>query len=255
MHAVGVDISPFNAMISNAKVEKHNIPEIREAIRNITLNLENFQKTKNNIAFEDHLLSELAKFNYKYFPSPEYKRKVTKGEINEQEYAKDKEQKFLSIYYDLVEKYKIKIKQDKNSSFLDKWFLFPVREEIDFVFKALQEVDNNDVKNILAIILSRTVRSCRATTHADLATLKEPVTTTYYCKKHGKICKPIFSIEGWWRRYTIDTLNRLKEFDRLRTETFQICLTGDSRTIDICKEIEKRNSEFAKIIAETKDKR
>jgi hypothetical protein len=194
MPAIGVDISAFNAMISNAKVEKYDIPEIMEAIRNITLNLENFQKTKNNVAFEEHLLSELSKFNYTYFPSPEYRRKVMNGEIDEQEYAKNKEQKFLSIYYDLVEKYKIKIKQDKNNSFLDKWFLFPVREEIDFVFKELKKVDNKDIKKILAIILSRTVRSCRATTHADLATLKEPVTTTYYCKKHGKICKPIFSI-------------------------------------------------------------
>ena len=69
------------------------------------------------------------------------------------------------------------------------WFLFPVREEIDFVFKELKKVGNKDIKKILAIIFSRTVRSCRATTHADLATLKEPITTTYYCKKHGKVCK------------------------------------------------------------------
>ncbi|MEW6607231.1 MAG: DNA methyltransferase [bacterium] len=254
LHAIGIDISAFNTMISNAKVEKHNIPQIRETIQKITLSLENFQETKNNIAFEKHLLSELSKFNYKYFPSPEYKRKVTKGEIDEQEYTKDKEQEFLIIYYDLVEKYKIKIKQDKDNSFLDKWFLFPVREEIDFMFKELKKENSKDIKKILAIILSRTVRSCRATTHADLATLKEPVTTTYYCKKHGKICKPIFSIKEWWQRYTIDTLNRLKEFDRLRTETFQICLTGDSRTIDIYEEIKKRNSEFAKILIEQKIK-
>ncbi len=254
MHAIGVDISAFNAMISNAKLEKHNIPQLREAIQKITLSLKNFQKTKNNIAFEEHLLSELAKFNYKYFPSPEYKRKVRKGEINEQEYTKDKEQEFLSIYYDLVEKYKIKIKQDKNNSFLDKWFLFPVREEIDFVSKELNKVVNKDIKKILAIIFSRTVRSCRATTHADLATLKEPVTTTYYCKKHGKVCKPIFSLKGWWQRYTIDTLNRLKEFDRLRTETFQICLTGDGRTIDIYERIKKKNPDFAELLLRQKIK-
>lgn len=254
MHAIGVDISAFNAMISNAKLEKHNIPQLREAIQKITLSLKNFQKTKNNIAFEEHLLSELAKFNYKYFPSPEYKRKVRKGEINEQEYTKDKEQEFLSIYYDLVEKYKIKIKQDKNNSFLDKWFLFPVREEIDFVSKELNKVVNKDIKKILAIIFSRTVRSCRATTHADLATLKEPVTTTYYCKKHGKVCKPIFSLKGWWQRYTLDTLNRLKEFDRLRTETFQICLTGDGRTIDIYERIKKKNPDFAELLLRQKIK-
>lgn len=254
MHAIGIDISAFNAMISNAKVEKHNIPQIREAIREITLKLDDFQKTKSNIAFEERLLTELGKFNYKYFPSPEYKRKVSRSEINEKEYSKDKEQEFLTIYNDLVEKYKIKIKQDKNNSFLDKWFLSPVREEIDFLFNELKKIDNTDLKRILAIILSRTVRSCRATTHADLATLKEPVTTTYYCKKHGKMCKPIFSIKGWWERYTIDTLNRLRQFDRLRTETFQICLTGDSRTIDIVGEIKKKRPQFAEILEKQKIK-
>jgi len=254
MHAIGVDISAFNAMISNAKIGKHNIPGIEEAIRNITLNLENFQRMENNIAFEERLLSELSKFNYKYFPSPEYKRKVREGEINEQEYAKNKEQKFLSIYYDLVEKYKIKIKQDKNKSFLDMWFLFPVRGEIDFIYEEFKKIDDEDVKKVLSVILSRTVRSCRATTHADLGTLKNPVTTTYYCKKHSKLCKPIFSIKGWWRRYTIDTLNRLKEFDRLRTETFQICLTRDSRTIDIYEEIKKKNPAFAELLLKQKIK-
>ena len=129
-----------------------------------------------------------------------------------------------------------------------------MREEIDFLFKELKNIDNKDVKRVLAIILSRTVRSCRATTHADLATLKEPVTTTYYCKKHGKICKPIFSIRNWWQTYTADTLNRLKEFDRLRTETFQICLTGDSRTIDVYEETKKRNPVFAQILLNEKIK-
>jgi len=252
MHAIGIDISAFNAMIGNVKIEKHNIPEIKEAIRNITLSLENFQKTKNNVAFEEHLLSELSKFNYNYFPSPEYKIKIKKGEINEEEYGREKEKEFLRIYYALVEKYQIKIKQDKDNTFLDRWFLLPVREEIDFLLGELKKIDNEDIKRVLAIILSRTVRSCRATTHADLATLKQPVTTTYYCKKHGKICKPIFSIKGWWKRYTVDTLRRLKEFDKLRTNTFQICLTGDSRTIDIYEEIKKRKPVLASLLAKQK---
>lgn len=252
MHAIGIDISAFNAMISNTKVEKHNISLLEEAIHQLTLKLNDFQKTRNNIAFEEHLLSELAKFNYKYFPSPEYKRKVRKGEINEEEYAKAKEKEFFKTYYALVEKYQIKINQDRDNTFLDKWFLFPVREEIDFLFGELKKIDNKDIKVVLAIILSRTVRSCRATTHADLATLKQPVTKTYYCKKHGKICKPIFSIKGWWQRYTTDTLYRLKKLDKLRTNTFQICLSGDSRRIDIYEEIKRRKPELASILLKQK---
>ena len=221
IHAIGIDISSFNVMITNVKIERHNLPLITEAIRKLTSRLKDFQKNRNNIAFEEHLLSELSKFNSKYFTSPEYERKIRKGEINEGKYGKEKEEEFLLTYNDLVNKYFIKIKQDKNGSFLEKWFLTPVREEIDFLFKELKNLDNKDIKKVLAIILSRTVRSCRATTHADLGTLKEPVTTTYYCKKHGKICKPLFSILDWWQRYTIDTLHRLKEFDKLRTIPFK----------------------------------
>jgi len=252
MHAIGIDISSFNVLISNVKVEKHNLILIADIIHKLTSRLKDFQNTKNNTIFEEDLLSELAKFNAKYFPSPEYKRKVTNGIINENEYSKEKEKEFLTIYNDLIQKYQIKIKQDKNETFLDKWFLEPVRKELDFLAQEIRKIDNEDVKNVLTIILSRTARSCRATTHADLATLKEPVTTTYYCKKHGKICKPIFSITKWWEFYTVDTLNRLKEFDKLRTNTFQVCLTGDSRTIDIYEEIKKRNSSFAEMVLRQK---
>jgi len=254
LHAIGIDISAFNVMISNIKIAKHDFQRLTHTIRNLTTDLEEFQINKRNVQFEEHLLTELSKYNSRYFPSPEYKRRVRQGQINEIEYAKEKEKAFLPIYFDLVKQYQIKVTQDKNETFLDKWFLAPVREEIDFLFKKIQQIQNPEIKRTLAIILSRTVRSCRATTHADLATLKKPVTTTYYCKKHGKICKPIYSIKGWWKRYTIDTLNRLREFDRLRTETFQICLTGDSRVIDIYEEIKKQNPEFAELLQNQKIK-
>ena len=102
------------------------------------------------------------------------------------------------------------------------------------------------------MILSRTIRSCRATTHADLATLVEPVTTTYYCAKHGKICKPLFTILAWWERYAADTVKRLAEFDRRRTATQQICLNGDSTDIDILAELAKRNKPLADLANQQK---
>ncbi|MBW1650850.1 MAG: site-specific DNA-methyltransferase, partial [Deltaproteobacteria bacterium] len=239
INAIGIDISAFNAMLSNAKIKKYNISDIKQSAYNITAKLENFQKTKNNTAFEENLLAELTEFNRLYFPSPEYKIKARKGEIDEKKYAKDKEKKFSNVYFDLVKKYKIKITQNNNSSFLDKWFLFPVREEINCILNELNKIKNNNIKKILAIILSRTLRSCRATTHADLGTLKKPVIKTYYCKKHGKICKPLFSIANWWKRYVKDTVKRISEFDKVRTDTFQKCLAGDSRTINIESETKK----------------
>lgn len=254
MHSIGIDVSAFNSMISNTKVEKHDVRQLRETINALSSRLIEFQKRKKNIAFEEHLLSELSQFNRQFFPSPEYKRKVNKKEINEKKYGKDRENEFISVYDELVEEYGIKIEQDQDGSFLDRWFLFPVRAEIDFLFNELSKIENDNIKKVLSIILSRTVRSCRATTHADLATLKSPVTKPYYCKKHGKICKPIFSIKGWWERYSKDTLNRLQQFDRLRTGTYHLCLTGDSRTMDIFEETEKKYPEFGELIVSQKIK-
>jgi DNA modification methylase len=254
IHCIGIDVSSFNSMISNTKVEHHNFSLLQESINRLTKKLKDFQRNKTNIAFEEHLLSELATFNSGYFPSPEYKIKVRNGKINETEYAEEKAKEFLHTYYSLIDKYQIKIEQDKKDSFVDKWFLQPVREEVDFLFEELKKIDNKDIRRITAIILSRTVRSCRATTHADLATLIEPVTTTYYCKKHGKICKPIFSVLGWWERYTVDTLSRLNEFENLRTDTFQICLTCDSRTINIYEETRKRHPQLAELLTTQKIK-
>lgn len=254
MHAIGMDVSAFNCLISNVKVGKHNISLLIETIQELNEKLNDFENNRNNIMFEEHLLNELAIFNSKYFPSPEYKRKIKNGKINEADYGKQKEEEFLEFYYALIKEYGIKVKQDSEDTFLSKWFLFPVREEIDFLFNEIRKIDDKDIKSVLAIILSRTVRSCRATTHADLATLKEPVTTTYYCKKHGKICKPLFSIKGWWQRYTIDTITRLQHFNKIRTDTHQICLPGDSRTSDIYEEVKKRDPALAKILSSRKIK-
>ena len=112
------------------------------------------------------------------------------------------------------------------------------------------EIKSSSTREIVSVILSRTIRSCRATTHADLATLLEPVTTAYYCSKHGKICKPLFSIMKWWKAYPKDTIKRLQQFDALRTNTYQLCLTGDSRNMDIFKRVKRENAKFGKLLEE-----
>jgi DNA modification methylase len=252
IYAIGVDVSAFNSFISNIKIGKHDFQAIEQKLKQITKNLENFLKNSHALEFEAELLIELNKFNSKYFPSPGFKYKVRQRQINEYKYGQEKEREFLKIYNKLVKKYGIKLKQCQNKTFVDKWYLQTVREEIDFIFNEVKQIKNLDAKKVSSIILSRTIRSCRATTHSDLATLKEPQITTYYCKKHGKICKPLFSILNWWRRYSVDTLKRLKQFENLRTGTKQICLTGDSRNIDILGELENRYPVFAKLAKKQK---
>lgn len=246
MHAIGIDISAFNSLIANMKVGKVNFQDLHNEIQRITNLLKEFIFQSNNTQFENELLEELNVFNKAYFPSPEFKIKVRQKEIDEKTYTTEKEQEFSETFVKLQKKYQLKIKQDKTDSFLEKWYLKSVKNEIDFVFEQLKHVKNPTTKKVLTIILSRTIRSCRATTHADLATLKEPVSQTYYCRKHGKICKPLFSMLSWWERYGKDTIKRLSEFNQLRTNTFQKCLQGDARSIDIFSSLREKTEAFTK---------
>ncbi len=254
LHSIGVDISAFNSLISNVKVQKVDFIDLTNEINKITFTLKEFIAKNNNLQFENELLQKLNVFNKKYFPSPEYKIKVRKKEINEKEYAPIKEKEFTKIFNNLRNKYNLKIEQDSLDNFLDMWYLLPIRKEIDFAFKQLKQIKNTSTQKIITIILSRTIRSCRATTHADLATLKEPIKQTYYCKKHGKICKPLFSILSWWKKYSRDTIKRLYEFNNLRSNTYQICLQGDARNIDIISSLEIKNPRFYKIVKNKKIK-
>ena len=251
MHSIGIDISRFNSFISNIKVGKYDFEDIQKEITKITHALKEFQKKK-YILFEKKLAEKLNTFNKQHFTSPEFRYKVRRKEINEKSYSQQKSQEFLKIYYALVSEYKIQLCQKANISFLDRWFLEPVRSEIDFLFSKIKTIKNSKTKKLLSLILSRTIRSCRATTHADLATLKTKQIETYYCRKHGKICKPLFSVLGWWKRYSEDTLQRLKQYEMLRSESVQICLTGDSREISLIEEIKKRNSRFGKFVENQK---
>ena len=173
-----------------------------------------FQK-KQYILFEKELAGKLNTFNKQHFTAPEFRYKILRKQINEKFYSQQKSQEFLKIYYALVSEYKIQLCQKANISFLDRWFLEPVRSEIDFLFSKIKTIKNSKTKKLLSLILSRTIRSCRATTHADLATLKTKQIETYYCRKHGKICKPLFSVLGWWKRYSEILYNGLNNFASL----------------------------------------
>jgi DNA methylase len=237
INAVGIDISEFNSFITNNKLAKFNTLEIDMEANQITEKLSSYISRKSNTKFEKHLLDELKIFNNKYFPSPDYRYKLAQKEIDEEVYGKTYEKKFLKIYQNLLKQYKIEVKQKSNKKFLNQWLNKIVKLEVDYVNREVKKIEDEQIRNILSLVLSRTIRSCRSTTHSDLATLLEPQVTTYYCHKHGKICKPIFSIIGWWKRYVKDTIRRLDEFNNLRTKTNQFCLTGDSRKINVFDEL------------------
>ncbi|MBI5152705.1 site-specific DNA-methyltransferase [Candidatus Peregrinibacteria bacterium] len=254
MHSIGVDISQFNCMITKTKLLDYDISSLENEVKKMRQAIANHEADGKVTAFESELLARMANFNNKYFPSPEFKYKVQEGQISENKYAIEKEREFLKIYNDLVKKYNIELNHFSAKNFLDKWYIKNVRKEIDFAFEQIKKAKDAKNKKILAVILSRTIRSCRATTHSDLATLKEPQVTTYYCWKHKKICKPLFSIKAWFDRYAIDTVYRLRTFLKLKTNSHYAVISADSRTVDIFKEIEKKNEKFYEILKRQKIK-
>ena len=120
--------------------------------------------------------------------------------------------------------------------------------------RLISNINNQKNRAILSIILSRAVRSCRATGHSDLATLKEPQLETYYCFKHKKICKPLFTVKKAFRRYATDTLDRLQVFSTLKTNTQHAAIPADSRTASIDEELKKRNKALYKVFKKQKIK-
>lgn len=251
MHGIGIDISAFNTMLSNAKIVNYDIDMLEFELDKLTEKLNIFNSHSKISEFEHQLNLLLSAFNDKYFPTKTYKRAIVTKEIDEYTYSKEKLEMITKLYNDLVKKYKVDIHINLNGGFLNKWYLQSVRDDIAFVKNEIQHVPKI-LQEIIYIILSRTARSCRATTHSDLATLIEPINSVYYCKKHGRICKPLFSINKWFKSYSKDTIKRIKEFSKLKTNTEQLCINADSSTVDLISKLKEKNIKLADMIKENK---
>ena len=252
LHAVGIDISAFNAAISNLKLTRANSAAVAQAAKTVAQKIEQSAVGKRARACEVEILDALRAFNEAHFPSPEFKRRVRTGEIDESSHGEKMEKAFLPRYQEILARHKVDARPPDGGGFLEKWYAPAVRAEMRAAKTAVDAIDDNETRGVLRIVLSRAVRSSRATTHSDLATLVEPIFHSYYCGKHGKICKPIFSMLGWWRRYAQDTAARIESFSRLRTDTRQMCLTGDARGIDIAAALEKRDPKLAATVRRKK---
>ncbi|OGJ55459.1 restriction endonuclease subunit M [Candidatus Peribacteria bacterium RIFCSPHIGHO2_02_FULL_52_16] len=251
MHGIGIDVSAFNCVISNTKLQNYDTKILRDALQSMKAFVQELENEKIQ-QFDQEVLAALSLFNNKHFPSPQFKVDVFRKKINEDVYAQVKEKEFKKIYDVICRKYKIQMQSNSTGSFVDKWFVESVRSEIDALVQFVKKQKDVRVKQLLAVVLSRTARSCRATTHSDLATLKEPQFTAYYCYKHKKICKPLFSIRKMLDRYADDTLLRIERFSTLKTDAFSGIIAGDSRTVDIVKEMEKKNPLLAALLQKKK---
>ena len=87
--------------------------------------------------------------------------------------------------------------------------------------------------DVLRVILARAARSARLTTHFDLDFPQEPQVGPYWCHKHKRECRPIDRADHFVRRYTLDTLTRLKDFGRVRKPRSTAVLHGDARELEL----------------------
>jgi DNA modification methylase len=258
LHSIGIDVSDFNCLISKVKLSNYNILNLSRTAKEIFFQTDKFSDNVFDDAFDEKLKEKLNDFNKKHFPNQDFKNKVRKGIISdEKEYGEKKLKQFLNENKKFFENNGTKDKsklfnEQEINSFLNKWFSKRVRQELFYYIKLLEKGEDENLKNVLRIVLSRTARSCRATRHSDLATLKEPQIGPYYCRKHKKLCTPINTITKHLRRYTLDTIKRLKDFLNIKKDVNFGIIHGDSREVNIFEEIKQQNPEFYKLLSNKK---
>ncbi len=121
-----------------------------------------------------------------------------------------------------------------DSEYLKYWYSERALQETLFYRSIIKNYKNQD---ILKVILSRSARSARLIPHYDLARPKRAVRETYWCIKHKRYCKPTDEALKFINRYSWDTIKRLKEFDKLRTDASIEVIQGDIRTIELPKDL------------------
>ena len=113
------------------------------------------------------------------------------------------------------------------NAYLEAWFHPDALHELLCYRQLIPEYHHQDA---LKVILSRSARSCRLTTHSDLDFPKQPQTEPYECRKHNRICRPTESAFKFLDRYSRDTVARVKRFATVRTDARTDIILGDART-------------------------
>jgi DNA modification methylase len=113
--------------------------------------------------------------------------------------------------------------------YVGEWYAPRAAAEL-LQFRSL--VDEYHHADVLRIVLARAARSARLTTHFDLEFPRAPQREPYWCHKHRRTCTPVQEAEKFITRYLLDTLDRLKAFQRVRDrERAAEVIHGDARDV------------------------
>jgi hypothetical protein len=254
IHSIGLDISYFNCLISEVKMQEYNLKALNETCQEISGIIQMEHKRSGVSAFEKELDEILYNVNREYFPS-DYKYNLTRGLIKEEEIISKAVKKANSEYGKLLKKHNSPMKGSiTGSDFLDTWFAIPVIHQALLAKEFLEKIDSEKNRKLITVMLSRSIRSCRVTPHYQLELLDNPVYGPYYCFKHKKICRPILSMVKMFSKYAQDTISRLAEFSAVKRNTRFAVIDRDSRELNIFEEIKKRDQEFYALLTKQRIK-
>jgi hypothetical protein len=116
------------------------------------------------------------------------------------------------------------------SKWLGTWYAPTALREL-LSFRAAATKLDGEHRDVAGIVLSRSARSARLTTHFDLDFPRSPVVHPYYCHKHKRTCSPVQEADKFLRRYITDTCRRLRAFSSLRKNEGPLVLHDDARAV------------------------
>jgi DNA modification methylase len=102
---------------------------------------------------------------------------------------------------------------ERAQGYVAEWYAPRAAAELLHFRSLLEEYEHADV---LRVVLARAARSARLTTHFDLEFPQAPQREPYWCHKHRRTCRPVEEADKFLGRYLLDTLDRIKAFQRAR---------------------------------------
>lgn len=115
------------------------------------------------------------------------------------------------------------------TGYVQEWYAPRAAAEL-LHFRSL--CDEYEYADVLRVVLARAARSARLTTHFDLEFPRAPQREPYWCHKHRRTCRPVGEANKFLARYLVDTLSRLREFQRVRAPRAEARVVhGDARDV------------------------
>jgi hypothetical protein len=251
IHSIGLDISYFNCLIAEAKLGSYDPDSVLARCQEVYRSVKNEHDNSGISALEKELDALLVSINKTHFPNG-YRYQIAHKGLDEKTISEAAINEVNRGWRQLLKQHHPVLREAQaGSGFLDTWYVAPVLKEALAARACLQRFPEAERK-LLTVILSRALRSCRATQHYQLERLGQPVCEPYYCYKHMKICRPILSMAEKYARYFKDTVRRIREFQAVRTNAYHALVDQDSRMANIFAAVRLTNPAFGNLLEKQK---